>query len=53
MSVMLDVLSASRVHIAGLATSLFGFKFCSSCIALIPIGVAALPSPECSRSYST
>lgn len=45
-SVMLDVLSASSVHIAGVAVAGSGFSFCSSCIALMPIGVAALPRPR-------
>jgi len=45
-SVMLDVLIASSVHMAGVAVFGSGFSFCSSCIALMPIGVAALPSPS-------
>ncbi|MNJ70441.1 hypothetical protein D3C77_669010 [compost metagenome] len=45
-NVILAVFSASSVHIAGVAFSLSGFKVWSSCIALIPIGVAALPSPS-------
>ncbi|MNG07913.1 hypothetical protein D3C84_912380 [compost metagenome] len=43
---MLDVFSASSVHMAGVAVFGSGFSFCSSCIALMPIGVAALPSPS-------
>ncbi|MNC70731.1 hypothetical protein D3C75_1215700 [compost metagenome] len=43
---MLAVFSASRVHMAGVAVSLSGFSVCSSCIALMPIGVAALPRPS-------
>ncbi|MNI90111.1 hypothetical protein D3C73_1476010 [compost metagenome] len=46
MSVMLAVFKASSVHIAGLARSLFGFNCCSSCMALMPIGVAAFPRPR-------
>jgi hypothetical protein len=44
--VTLDVFSASSVHIAVLAFSLSGLSFCSSCMALMPIGVAALPKPR-------
>ena len=45
-SVTLDVFRASNVHIAGEAVSLSGFSFCNSCIALMPMGVAALPNPN-------
>jgi hypothetical protein len=44
--VILDVFNASSVHIAVLALSLSGLSFCSSCMALMPIGVAALPRPR-------
>lgn len=37
---------ARSVHIAGEAVSLFGLSFCSSCMALMPKGVTALPKPS-------
>ncbi|MOA36429.1 hypothetical protein D3C78_1579520 [compost metagenome] len=45
-NVMLAVLSASKVHMAGEAVSLSGFKSWSCCIALMPVGVAAFPNPS-------
>src|SRR5690606_41583890 len=45
MIVTLEVFKASSVHISGVAVCLSGFSFCNSCIALMPIGVAALPRP--------
>ena len=45
-SVTLLVLMARNIAIAFVAVSLWGFKVCSSCIALSPIGVAALSRPK-------
>src|SRR5437868_5024197 len=41
-----EVVTAMNVTIALVATSLSGFNVCSSSIALIPRGVAALLSPS-------
>ncbi len=45
-SCTLAVFSASSITIELVAVSLTGFSFCSSSIALMPIGVAAFPSPS-------
>ncbi|MNW03104.1 hypothetical protein D3C71_1989890 [compost metagenome] len=42
----LAVLMAKSVDMAAEALSLSGLSFCSSCMALMPIGVAALPNPN-------
>lgn len=44
--VILDVFKASRVHMALLAVSWLALSRFSSCMALIPRGVAALPIPK-------
>ncbi len=44
--VTLDVLIARKRHIELVASPLWGFRRSSSIIALIPMGVAALPSPR-------
>ena len=45
-SCMLAVLIASSITIELVAVSLVGLSFCSSSIALMPNGVAALPRPK-------
>jgi len=45
-SCTLEVLSASSITMSSLAFSSDGFSSCRSSMALIPSGVAALPSPN-------
>ena len=44
--VILEVFNAKNVAIDLVAFSLFVFNFCNSCIAFIPMGVAAFPKPN-------
>ena len=44
--VIQEVFKAKKVHMAVEASSESLFKVCSSCMAFMPNGVAALPSPS-------